>query len=209
MICCSTSTKPETGTLSGKVILVNDTGDPDLDPIDYSGITVALYNLAFLDTTIIRINNQYSQIGVQINQETKFDHRYQETVIKNLTNAVGSFKLEDIMKNINEINIISNRNIVFYGSSSHLFNYLNGDKLLYSQPFLMNFTDQKETQRVREVLNKTKELPYFVLVYGRSDIQEMLSDNLITNLLISYGYKEYKKGFNYQIFVPFDLILYK
>jgi len=135
MICCSTSTKPETGTLSGKVILVNDTGDPDLDPIDYSGITVALYNLAFLDTTIIRINNQYSQIGVQINQETKFDHRYQETVIKNLTNAVGSFKLEDIMKNINEINIISNRNIVFYGSSSHLFNYLNGDKLLYSQPF--------------------------------------------------------------------------
>jgi len=73
----------------------------------------------------------------------------------------------------------------------------------------MNFTDQKETQRVREVLNKTKELPNFVLVYGRSDLQEMLSDNLITNLLISYGYKEYKKGFNYQIFVPFDLIFYK
>jgi len=146
---------------------------------------------------------------VQINQETEFDHRHQETVMKTITNADGSFKLEGIMKNINEITNISNRNIVFYGSSSHLFNYLNGDKLLYSQPFLMNFTDQKETQRVREVLNKTKELPNFVLVYGRSDLQEMLSDNLITNLLISYGYKEYKKGFNYQIFVPFDLILYK
>jgi len=42
MICYSTSTKPETGSLSGKVILINDTGDPALDPVDYSGITVAL-----------------------------------------------------------------------------------------------------------------------------------------------------------------------
>ena len=75
LFSCSTSTKPETGSLSGKVILVNDTGDPALDPVDYSGITVALYNLAYLDTTIVRINNQYPQIGVHINQETEFDHR--------------------------------------------------------------------------------------------------------------------------------------
>ena len=94
---CSTSTKPETGSLSGKVILVNDTGDPALDPIDYSGITVALYNLAYLDTTIVRINNQYPQIGVHINQETEFDHRYQQPVAKTITNTDGSFKLTEII----------------------------------------------------------------------------------------------------------------
>ena len=97
MFSCSSSTKPETGSLSGKVILVNDTGDPALDPIDYSGITVALYNLAYLDTTIVRINNKYPQIGVHINQETEFDHRYQQPVAKTITNTDGSFKLIEII----------------------------------------------------------------------------------------------------------------
>ncbi len=97
LFSCSTSTKPETGSLSGKVILVNDTSDPALDPVDYSGITVALYNLAYLDTTIVRINNQYPQIGVHINQETEFDHRYQQPVAKTITNTEGSFKLTEII----------------------------------------------------------------------------------------------------------------
>ncbi len=97
LFSCSTSTKPETGSLSGKVILVNDTGDPAFDPVDYSGITVALYNLAYLDTTIVRINNQYPQIGVQINQETEFDHRYQQPIAKTITNTDGSFKLTEII----------------------------------------------------------------------------------------------------------------
>ena len=96
LFSCSSSTKPETGSLSGTVILVNDTGDPALDLIDYSGITVALYKLAVLDTTIVRINSEYPQIGVQINQETEFDHRYQNPVIKTFTNADGSFKLTGI-----------------------------------------------------------------------------------------------------------------
>ncbi len=97
MFSCSSSTKPETGSLSGKIILVNDTGDPELDPIDYSGITVALYKLAVLDTTIVRINNEYPQIGVQINQETEFDHRYQQPIVKTITNADGLFKLTEII----------------------------------------------------------------------------------------------------------------
>ena len=97
LFSCSTSTKPETGSLSGKVILVNDTSDPALDPVDYSGITVALYNLAYLDTTIVRINNKYPQIGVHINQETEFDHRYQQPVAKTITNTDGSFKLIEII----------------------------------------------------------------------------------------------------------------
>jgi len=101
---CSTSTKPETGSLSGKVILVNDTGDPALDPIDYSGITVALYNLAVLDTTIVRINNEYHNIGVLINQETEFDHRLKSPIRSIITDSAGNFRFSDI--NLGKYNLV-------------------------------------------------------------------------------------------------------
>jgi len=104
LFSCSSSTKPETGSLSGKIILVNDTGDPALDPIDYSGITVALYDLATLDTTIVRINNEYPQIGVQINQETEFDHRLQNPLRVITTDSTGNFKFSAI--NLGRYNLV-------------------------------------------------------------------------------------------------------
>lgn len=93
---CSSSTKPKTGSLSGRVILVNDTGDPSLDPIDFSGVTVALYELAVLDTTIVRINQQYPQIGVQISQETEFDHRLQNPVAEVTSDTAGIFHFDQV-----------------------------------------------------------------------------------------------------------------
>ncbi len=97
ILLLSCTTAPSTqANLSGQVELVNDTADPSLTPIDFSGMTVAIYNLAYLDTTIVRINQEYPQIGVQISQETEFDHRLQTPVKYTTTDAEGKFKIEGL-----------------------------------------------------------------------------------------------------------------
>jgi len=96
LISCSSTTETKSGSLSGSVILNNDTGNSALDPIDFSGATVALYHPATLDTTIVRLNSQYPNIGVQINQQTEFDHRLQNPAKVTTTNADGSFSISKI-----------------------------------------------------------------------------------------------------------------
>jgi hypothetical protein len=93
---CSSPTSTATGTLSGTVTLVNDSGNPANNPVDFSGVTIALYNLAVLDTTVVRINQEYPNIGAQISQETEFDHRLQNPVKVTTTNADGSFTVKKI-----------------------------------------------------------------------------------------------------------------
>lgn len=88
--------KPKTGILKGKVSLLNDSGDSLLDPVDFAGATVALYEPAVLDSTITRINREYPGIGVIISQATDFDHRYQEPVAGGSSAADGSFELKGI-----------------------------------------------------------------------------------------------------------------
>ncbi len=95
-ISCSPTTQTKTGSLSGSVILVNDTDNPANEPVDFSGVTVALYRPAVLDTTISRINGQFPNIGIQINQQTEFDHRLQNPVKIITTSANGSFNLSKI-----------------------------------------------------------------------------------------------------------------
>ena len=85
--CCST-TGVSKGSLSGKVHLEGET--------DHSEITVAIYELAELDTTIVRINNEYPHIGVIINQHTEFDHRFQSPVKFTETDIEGNFLIEKI-----------------------------------------------------------------------------------------------------------------
>lgn len=85
---CDTSTEVSKGSLTGTVSLEGQS--------DFSDITVALYDLAYLDTTIVRINNQYPQIGVHINQHTEFDHRLQSPIKSTETLADGSFELTKI-----------------------------------------------------------------------------------------------------------------
>ena len=65
--CHKNPTAPKTGTLTGTVLLEGEQ--------DHSGITVALYKLAELDTTILRYNREYPNVGFAISQATEFDHR--------------------------------------------------------------------------------------------------------------------------------------
>jgi hypothetical protein len=83
---CSSPTETPKGYLTGTVNLEGLS--------DHSGIIIALYDLAYLDTTIVRINNQYPQIGVHINQHTEFDHRLQTPINTTETLANGSFEIK-------------------------------------------------------------------------------------------------------------------
>jgi hypothetical protein len=96
MMSCSSSTKPKSGSLSGRVILVNDTDDPSLDPVDFSGVTIALYELAVLDTTLVRIIYEYPDLGVPVSQLTQFDHRTQSPSAVTTSDAEGNFDIQDI-----------------------------------------------------------------------------------------------------------------
>ena len=86
--CTKSPTEPDTGTLTGTVLLEGEQ--------DHSGITVALYELAELDTTILRYNREYPNVGFPISQATEFDHRFAEVVAETKTKADGTFKIEGI-----------------------------------------------------------------------------------------------------------------
>jgi len=93
---CSRASMPDSGDLIGCIELVNDTGDSSLDANDNSGVTVALYELAELDTAIVRINQEYPNIGIQINQETEFEHRISNPLLITTTNSEGCFRMKEI-----------------------------------------------------------------------------------------------------------------
>jgi hypothetical protein len=146
MMSCTKSTSPKTGSLSGRVILVNDTGDPSLDPVDFSGVTVALYELAVLDTTIVRINQEYPQIGVQINQETEFDHRLQTPLSTVASDADGNYVFEEISPGT--YNLVARKD--GWGDSIEFRVDINSDTemhdvLLYPQRIIPTYWDSEYT----------------------------------------------------------------
>jgi len=75
-------------TVSGTVTLENRE--------DHSGVTVGLYRPVELDTALVRINQQYPQIGLQISQETEFDHREHDPVYSTQSGSDGSWKIESV-----------------------------------------------------------------------------------------------------------------
>ena len=98
--CSKQPTSPETGSITGKVFLEAQT--------NHSGITVALYKLAELDTTILHYNREYPNVGFftcrvlgrPISQATEFYHRLGEVVAESKTNSDGSFKIENISEGL-------------------------------------------------------------------------------------------------------------
>ena len=86
--CTKSPTDSRTGTLTGTVFLEGEQ--------DHSGITVALYKLAELDTTILRYNREYPNVGFPISQTTEFDHRLGEVVAEAKTKQDGSFEIEGV-----------------------------------------------------------------------------------------------------------------
>jgi len=64
LTCYKNPTESKTGTLTGKVLLE---GQPTCaDKQDHSGINVALYKLAELDTTILRYNHEHLKTKVRV-----------------------------------------------------------------------------------------------------------------------------------------------
>ena len=64
--------------------------------MDHSGVTVALYALAELDTMVLRMNKEFHTVGMPIFQATEFDHRLAKPIYQTQTKAEGSYKLEGI-----------------------------------------------------------------------------------------------------------------
>ncbi|HDH31752.1 MAG TPA: hypothetical protein ENH26_03190 [Candidatus Wolfebacteria bacterium] len=62
LFTCSFLTNPDKTTISGTVKLEAQT--------NHSGVKVSLYKLIDLDTTLVGINQQYPNIGVQISPKT-------------------------------------------------------------------------------------------------------------------------------------------
>ena len=110
--CTKSPTDSRTGALTGMVVLEGQT--------DHSGITVALYKLAELDTTILRYNREYplahqeqggqarrlfgGNVGFPISQATEFvyppgvwrNHRLGEVVAEAKTKQDGSFEIDGV-----------------------------------------------------------------------------------------------------------------
>lgn len=93
---CDSSTKPKYAELSGVVSLVNDTNNPNNDPVDFSGVSIALYALATPDSTLNRIHIEYPGIGCEINQKVLFDHRFETPLLSVTTESNGVFNIERI-----------------------------------------------------------------------------------------------------------------
>jgi len=67
-----------------------------LDPVDYSGVTVQLYKLATIDTSMVRINQEFPSIGVILDQEHEFEHTDLEPIAAVQTSSDGNFELQNI-----------------------------------------------------------------------------------------------------------------
>lgn len=142
---CSKTTSPKTGKLTGTVSLIDDTPNAPLQQeIDYSGITVAIYQTTTLDTTITRINRDYPNLGVLINQETEFDHRLQSPVRVTTTNETGSFTLSNINK--------GKYNLVIFKEG-------------WGVRYLCDLMINKDSQTLDELINQKKSLRDSIELY--------------------------------------------
>ncbi len=89
-------TKTKTATLSGQIQLINDSGNPANDPVDYAGIKVAIYETAELDTALVSARYDFPGVGIPISQDTEFDHREHNALYSTTSKADGSFQLKSM-----------------------------------------------------------------------------------------------------------------
>ncbi|HQP26985.1 MAG TPA: hypothetical protein PLL58_04075, partial [Candidatus Syntrophosphaera sp.] len=81
--------EPKVGTITGNVVLYNDTDSTKGEVTDFSGITVALYAPATIDTVLARLTTEYPQLGVLAAQQTEFEHSKQTPLYSTTANAAG------------------------------------------------------------------------------------------------------------------------
>ncbi len=179
VLSCSSTTNVKYGSLSGRVILVNDTGNPANDPVDFSGVTVALYHLAELDTTIIRINQEYPNIGVRPSQEMIFNHQDYSPVSTTSTYSDGRFIIKKIPS--------GNYNIVFSKNNwgnKYVYNaYISDDNLTKNNIFYSEFCKFKT--EVTDTLYRLVELNTPVIdssfIFGKKKSYYVMNDIYFTN----------------------------
>lgn len=105
---CGNPTETEKGAIRGQVFLVQD--DENLNNnigVDNSGVTVAVYNVVSIDSSLVRINQAYPSIGVQISQESEFDHRLHDPIATDVTDADGAYIIDNL--NTGEYNIVATK----------------------------------------------------------------------------------------------------
>lgn len=85
---CSKPSSPSTGTVTGTVVLENQT--------DNAGVTVKLFAPAGIDPDLVDIQSLHPNIGVPISQKVIFDHRLADLVATASTVSNGSYSFENL-----------------------------------------------------------------------------------------------------------------
>lgn len=97
LFSCNTPTSSHTTSFSGSVILSNDTGDPSLNPVDFAGVRVELYELEAIDPYLSEAINKFPSNEFILNQETEFDHVGKTPIYTTVTEGNGSFIVNEII----------------------------------------------------------------------------------------------------------------
>ena len=97
--CSENATNSEGDNLvvTGTVNLENQT--------DHSGVDIHFYQPAIIDTVLTSINQDYPAIGVQVSQETEFDFINNAPAFSTVSNADGTWKIENL--NFGKYNIVA------------------------------------------------------------------------------------------------------
>jgi len=85
---CSNPSSPSTGTVTGTVVLENQT--------DNAGVTVKLYAPAEIDPDLADLQSLHPNIGITLNQKVIFDHRLADLIATANTAANGSYSLKNL-----------------------------------------------------------------------------------------------------------------
>jgi len=96
LISCSQTTAPQNASLVGVVRLINDTGDDNLDPIDFSGVTVSCYPFKVAVNGLQEAIAQYPQIGFNMDDRGFLLTIRESPLLVSTSSSDGSYSVPKI-----------------------------------------------------------------------------------------------------------------